>query len=83
MMSEIFKLKSKCRCPKCKSINIEIIEVWNGATISWRQAPDKTIDKEDGTLEPGNPDHVEGYCVECEKRWTFRGVLQISDLFIL
>ena len=62
------------KCPKCKRRNVELIEIWD-ATISW--LPDDT-QFNDGALTPGDPKKVEGHCLDCEHRWTFRRIVQVK-----
>ena len=62
------------KCPKCKSNNIELIEIWD-ATIVW--IPGERLFNE-GLLNPGDPKKVEGHCIDCEHRWTFRGIVQVK-----
>ena len=61
------------RCPKCKSQNVELIEIWD-ATISW--LPDEPYFN-NGVLNPGDPNRVEGHCLECGRRWRMRGIVQV------
>ncbi len=62
------------KCPKCKSQNVELIEMWT-ATISW--LPDEPYANE-GDLTPGDPTHVEGRCLACEHKWRIRNVVQVQ-----
>ena len=67
------------RCPKCKSQEVELIEIWD-ATIVW--SPGNPYDRK-GDLECGDPKKVEGHCLSCEHRWTFRGIIQVNpDWFV-
>lgn len=61
------------RCPKCKSQNVELIEIWD-ATISW--LPDEPYFN-GRDLSPGDPNHVYGHCLECGRRWRMRGIVQV------
>ncbi len=72
-------MKVNKRCPKCKGKNLELIEVWEGHTITW-QVEDGQINRNEGNIEPGDPWKVEGHCEDCDHRWTFRKTLQIEDL---
>lgn len=72
-------VKTTVKCPKCKSIDLELVEVWNGATVSWQQTNGQ-IDRAYGNLEPGDPCKVEGRCKKCQHEWTVRGASQISDV---
>lgn len=62
------------RCPKCKSQNVELIEIWT-ASISW--IPDDPYANE-GALMPGDPFKVEGHCQQCGFRWRIRGTIQVQ-----
>lgn len=74
-------MKTKVRCPKCKNAQeLELIEVWEGHTISWR-VNNGNLDRDDGALESGNPSKVEARCT-CGHSWRVRGVLQIDDVLI-
>ena len=64
------------KCPKCRSQNVELIEIWS-ATISWNPY-DFDFEKGKGILTPGDPEKVEGYCLECEYRWRIRNVVQVQ-----
>ena len=63
------------KCPKCKSQNVEIIEVWS-ASMSW--IPDDPYYNE-GAMMPGDPEHVEGRCLDCDHRWRMRKVIQVQE----
>lgn len=71
--------RSKAICPKCKSRDLFLIEIWDGATICWEQINGE-FDKNDGTMEPGGPTKVEGKCKTCNYMWTFRNIHQINYL---
>lgn len=73
--------KSKAVCPKCKSKDLTLVEVWNGATISWEQI-DGDFHRDEGNLEPGDAARVEGSCKKCNHRWTLRGILQIDEVIV-
>jgi hypothetical protein len=62
------------RCPKCKTQEVELIEIWD-AFISWHPADPYY---NDGALEPGESKKVSGRCLLCEHRWTLRGVIQVE-----
>jgi hypothetical protein len=66
-------------CPKCKGINMKLIEVWIGHEIVWEQRNGK-FDRRDGAMEPGGPAKVEGCCFDCGHKWTFRKIPQINYL---
>lgn len=75
MKSEI--VNSKIICPKCKSNNLLLVEVWSQHTITWDQIDGK-FDKEDGSLEMGDPYKVEANCKECSHIWKIRKAIQIG-----
>ncbi len=58
------------------SLNYNVIEVWYGMTIAWE--PGWSLD--DGVMEVGDPDHVEGQCNNCDHSWRFRGINQMDDM---
>ena len=62
------------KCPKCRTKNVELIEIWDAA-IKW--SPSDPYFNE-GALEPGEAKHVEGKCLNCEHTWRMRGVIQVS-----
>lgn len=70
---------SKAKCPKCKSNNLCLIELWKNHGISWIQKNGK-FDIKDGALEPGDAYKVIGCCNNCYHRWTLKGCLQITDI---
>lgn len=74
-------VKSKVKCPKCSSKNLELIEVWKDHTITWQQHNGE-FDRKDGNLESGNPSSVEARCRSCRHQWKVRGALQIVDIII-
>jgi hypothetical protein len=78
MSNLIFKSK-KC-CPKCKTNNIALVEVWSGHTIEWIPLSPGVYDLREGNAEVGNPTHVEGRCRECTHRWKMKKALMIHDV---
>lgn len=75
-------MKNICvNCPKCRSNNLYLIEVWKDHTIQFDSISGQ-FDETDGVLEPGNPYKVEAKCKACNHQWTIRKSVQISDLFI-
>ena len=71
-------MKSRAKCPKCGSHNLDIIE-----TIEAEESFVQTngiIDRE-GNKEYGDIFRVEGVCHKCLHRWRFRGISSMSDLF--
>jgi RNA polymerase subunit RPABC4/transcription elongation factor Spt4 len=73
--------KSKVKCPKCKSNDLLLTEVWYGSTITWEQFKGE-FDKKNGILEPGDAAKVQACCYKCDHRWTVRGVKQITEIII-
>lgn len=71
--------KTTHACPKCKNKSIQLVEVWDGATITW-EVENGIFDKSYGNLEPGDPTKVCGLCPKCDHRWTLRGGKQIIDV---
>lgn len=71
-------VESKVKCPKCKSVNLTLIELWRNNSIEWEQTDGK-FNRRDGNIEPGDPYKVEAKC-ECGHRWSIRGALQIGDI---
>ena len=63
------------RCPKCRSREVEIFEVWD-ASISWSPGDPQF---NEGSLNPGDPMKVGGNCLDCSHRWRFRGIVQVKD----
>lgn len=72
-------VETKVKCPKCKSTNLTLNEVWDGHGITWEQIDGK-IERQQGILEPGDPYKVHAECDQCRHRWTVRGALQIDDV---
>lgn len=72
-------VNSKLVCPKCKSKDLFLIEIWVDMAIHWEQTDGK-FDREDGALEPGCPHHVEATCKKCGKRWKPKSANQIDKL---
>lgn len=71
-------LKTDKKCPKCKSRDIWVNEMWKDHSITWMCVDGNFIS--DGNMEPGNPYKVEGGCSKCLHKWTFRGARQIYDI---
>lgn len=70
----------KTKCPKCKSTDLYILEIWKGHTIQW-ECRNGTIETNEGILEPGDPYQVEATCRKCKHIWRVRKAQQINDLF--
>lgn len=73
-------VKSKIKCPKCKSINLTLCEVWQGHTINWEHI-DGEFDVQDGALEMGDAFKVQAFCHKCKNAWTIRKALQIGSCY--
>lgn len=71
--------KSKAKCPKCRSKNLTIAEMYD-STIEWIQE-DGFFNKNEGSMEHGSVTGTFGECAECLHRWKFR-TLQVTDLII-
>ena len=67
-------------CPRCKSKQLEISELWKDHSISWVQDRNGLTAKK-GYLNPGDPYRVEAACLECSHTWKIRGALQITDIY--
>lgn len=74
-------VESKLKCPRCKSPNLSLIEIWEAATITWEQIDGK-FDRNDGSLNEGNPHRVEATCSnkECGHSWKPIKAHQIDDV---
>ena len=68
----------RCVCPKCKSSDLILTELWKNHSIQWH-LNGETLGK--GNAEPGDPYRVEAFCNECNHEWRLRGVTQITDVF--
>jgi len=66
--------KNYPHCPKCKSQEVELIEIWS-AFIAWHPADPYY---NEGMLEPGDSQKVEGHCLLCDYHWTLRSVIQVK-----
>jgi phage FluMu protein Com len=75
------KMLSKAKCPKCKSDNLFLIEIWKDHYIQWEQI-DGIFNKNDGTSGPGHPYKVEAKCSQCKYSWTVKNAHQIGDVIL-
>ena len=66
------------RCPRCRSARLQFHEFWTG-TITFEQTPDG-LKVPDFNIEPGDPTHVEGECMDCGHGWRVRGAHQIINI---
>lgn len=67
---------TKCRCPKCRSRNLTLIELVT-ATTEW-EVVDGKLNRADGLHEPSGAEGVEGKCKDCGHHWRIRSALQIT-----
>jgi len=74
-------VKSKAVCPKCKSNNLMLEEIWKDSSITWEQI-NGIFDRNDGSLEHGYAYKVEAKCKACAHIWTFKKASQIDDIVI-
>lgn len=73
-------MHSKVKCPKCKSIDAIITELWRDSAIQWEQRDGK-FDMKDGTILPeGEPYMIQAQCYKCKHMWTIRKAIQINDI---
>jgi Zn finger protein HypA/HybF involved in hydrogenase expression len=70
--------KTNYKCPKCKSRNLFLIEVWKDHAISWLQE-NGIVDVDSSNIEMGNPYKVEAECNKCHHRWTLQKVYQLPQ----
>lgn len=67
------------QCPKCKSENIDFVEVWEGHSIVWNSEGGK-FNRKDGVLHEGNPKYVSLSCRKCKYINKIRKAYQIDDI---
>lgn len=68
----------QCVCPKCKSTDLTLTELWKNHSIQFQYRNGKIIYK--GNLEPGDPYKVEAFCNDCNHEWRLKKVTQITDV---
>ena len=73
----------KIKCHKCKSKNIDIIELSTDFKIIYNYDTKTKKYSENGFLEPGESDKVRGRCNSCHHVWTIRKASTIEDLDII
>jgi hypothetical protein len=73
-------VECKIKCPKCRSKDIYLEEIWKGHSIQW-DVVDGKFDRDDGVLEPGDPWKVYGECKKCNHIWRIRNANQINDTY--
>jgi phage FluMu protein Com len=71
--------ETNVRCPKCKSANLSLLELWKDHSITWEQLDGK-INLNEGCLEPGYAYKVQGKCYKCKHAWTVRTANQITSV---
>ena len=74
-------VESKALCPKCKSKDLILEEIWKNSAISWEQINGK-FDRNGGILEHGYPYKVEARCKKCDHTWAFKKAVQIDDIIL-
>jgi hypothetical protein len=72
-------VESKVVCPKCKSKDLFLIEIWKDSGITWEQIGGK-FDRNDGVLEHGGPYRVEARCKKCDYYWKIKKVTDIHEV---
>ena len=71
--------KTKVKCPRCKSSDLCITELWKGHSIKWVQVNGE-IERKNGNIDPGDPYKIFCECSNCSHVWTVRGASQITDV---
>lgn len=71
---EAIKSSKWPKCPKCKSQDVVIVELWKNHGIVWFYGDGF----DDGILDAGEPYKVEGSCRNCSHKWKFREIIQIK-----
>lgn len=69
---------SRCVCPKCKSSDLTLTELWKNHSVQFYYKNGEIVGK--GNLEPGDPYKVEAFCNDCSHEWRLKGITQISDV---
>lgn len=67
---------TKCRCPKCHSGNLMLIELVT-ATTQWTVAGGR-LNRDEGHHETAGAEGVEGKCRDCGHSWRVRSARQIT-----
>lgn len=71
---------SNVKCPKCRSKDLFLDEIWKDSAIQWEQINGQ-FDQNDGVLSPdGSPYKIEARCKKCNHRWRIKGATQICDV---
>jgi hypothetical protein len=68
----------RCVCPKCKSSDLLLTELWKNHSIQFDYKNGQIVSK--GNAECGNPYKVEAFCNKCKHEWRLKGVIQISEV---
>lgn len=69
---------NRCVCPKCKSTDLILTEVWENHSYHFFYKNGDIVGK--GVLEPGDPYKVKALCNDCYHKWCLDGVTQISEI---
>ncbi len=73
-------MKNAARCPRCKSMELCLVELWKNHSIEFEQSDQGEVDWTNGNLSEGEPYCVQACCNSCNHKWTLRGVQQVIDL---
>lgn len=68
----------KCICPKCKSTELTLTELWKNHSVQFYYKDGNISGK--GNLECGEPYKVEAFCNNCHHEWRLKGIVQISQI---
>jgi len=71
---------TKCRCPKCRSGNLLLVERVTAYT-EWTVINGK-LNRAEGIHEPTGADGVDGKCRDCGHSWRIRNAIQITCVAI-
>jgi hypothetical protein len=77
---KIISMDRLLKCPKCKSKDLEVVELWEGHGIVFEQNA-KGLVSPVGDLHPGDPYKVEARCLRCKHKWAIRKATQISNIY--
>lgn len=71
-------IKSRVKCPKCKSKNLSIYEITEAYGVY--NQDEGIIDLKSRSNDFGNIVRVDGYCEKCSYRWKIKNSTDINDL---
>lgn len=74
-------VKTKVRCPRCKSKDLFLIET--GSWSSEFTVIAGSFDRSEGIHNPESIDRLEAKCSACKHLWKVRGAIQIDDAVAL